>query len=462
MISQTEPKSGVAIQPFFAGEKELLAGHAPLIRDSLGYLMSKVVPGFFGLVSVPVFVRLIGIEEYGRLYVILPVLMALGGAGSGWLQQGILRFHPASEPAPESESAFARAVTLGTALAALALGLVLLPILGVLRYRPAVWVIVEAYCAVQLIYMVSLTRMQAQLRPRAVLRNEALRSVAGFVFPVCLIVALGHGAFPLVILGLALGYLLPLLFASGGSNALLRAGLSEVGAGSEARSILGQLWRFGWAVGLWLMLCQALPVVGRSAIQRYAGYAQAGIYASLYELAVRSFSLFASPVLQAAHPRIMRYWNLGDFSAARRTIGHAIRMQVLMFIPVEIAGILFSVPLTKLALGPGHPVSASLLPLLMLGGFLWQIALLVHKPLEIMQRTKTMLYGMLVVVLIESAGNYLLVPRYGVKAVVYVFVSGALAYIAFVALQTMRLRAQIELQRPESENYRNAGTSKAF
>ena len=84
MISQTEPEGGVAIQPFFASEKELLAGHGPLIRDSLGYLMSKVVPGIFGLVSVPIFVRLIGIEEYGRLYVILPVLMALGGAGSGW------------------------------------------------------------------------------------------------------------------------------------------------------------------------------------------------------------------------------------------------------------------------------------------------------------------------------------------------------------------------------------------
>jgi hypothetical protein len=55
-----------------------------------------------------------------------------------------------------------------------------------------------------------------------------------------------------------------------------------------------------------------------------------------------------------------------------------------------------------------------------------------------------------------------LVPRYGVKAVVYVFVSGALAYIAFVALQTMRLREHIELQRPKSENYRSAGTSKAF
>jgi O-antigen/teichoic acid export membrane protein len=444
MISQTEPESGVALQPFFASDKGALAGHGPMIRDSLGYLMSKVVPGFFGLISVPVFVRLIGIEEYGRLSVILPVLMALGGAGSGWLQQGILRFHPASEPLPEMESPFAQAVTLGTALAAVALGLVLLPVMGVLRYRPGVWVIAEAYCAIQLIYVLSLTRLQAQLRPRAVLRNEALRSFAGFVFPVCLILVLGQRAFPLVILGLALGYLLPLLFTRGQLSALLQAHRSQVaGSGSEAKNILGQIWRFGWAVGLWLMLCQALPVMGRSAIQRYAGYAQAGIYASLYELAVRSFSLFASPVLQAAHPRIMRHWNAGDYGGARATIRHSILLQILMFLPIEALGMMFAGPLTRLILGSGNAVPNSVLPLLMLGGFLWQIALLVHKPLEIMQRTKTMLCGMLGVLLIELAGNYLLVPRFGMQSAVYVFLLGAIAYVVFAALY-----GRISLQQP--------------
>jgi O-antigen/teichoic acid export membrane protein len=242
-------------------------------------------------------------------------------------------------------------------------------------------------------------------------------------------------AFPLIILGLALGYLLPLLFTSGRLPALLRAHrfLGD-GSGSEARDILAQLWRFGWAVGVWLMLCQALPVVGRSAIQRYAGYAQAGIYASLYELSVRSFSLFASPVLQAAHPRIMRYWNAGDYSAARATIRHSILLQTLMFLPIEALGVMFAGPLTRLILGSGNVAPNSLLPLLMLGGFLWQIALLVHKPLEIMQRTKTMLCGMFGVLLIEFAGNYLLVPRFGMKSAVYVFLLGAIAYVVFAAL----------------------------
>lgn len=100
--------------------------------------------------------------------------------------------------------------------------------------------------------------------------------------------------------------------------------------------------------------------------------------------------------------------------------------------PVEAIGVLFSGRITRMILGPGTTVSGSLLPLLMLGGFLWQIALFAHKPLEIMQRTKVMLGGMIIVLLVEAVGNYLFVPRWGLSAAVCVFVLGACAYIAFV------------------------------
>ena len=80
----------------------------------------------------------------------------------------------------------------------------------------------------------------------------------------------------------------------------------------------------------------------------------------------------------------------------------------------------------------------------MLGGFLWQIALLVHKPLEIMRRTKTMLCGMLGVVLIELAGNYLLVPRFGMRSAGYVFLGGAVCYVVFAAAYSRRLLCQPE------------------
>jgi len=411
--------------------------HQALLQDSFGYLVSKIVPGFFGLLSVPVFVRLIGIEEYGRLSLLLPVLMALAGAGAGWLQQGILRFHPATDHPDNTAIFFHRAVQVGTGYAVLVLSLLLLPLLGVLHYRPTVWLIAEIYCAVQLIYSVRLSGMQARLQPGKVVYNEILRSAASFFLPLLLVLAAGRKSFGLVLLGLACGYALPLAARRstwrGFGHDFHEAGAVLLSLAAPARQTLGQLWRFGWAVGAWLMLCQALPVIDRSIIHRYAGYAPAGVYASLYELAVRSFSLFAFPVTLAAHPRIMRSWNLGDYAAARRTLRHAIQMQTLMFLPVEAAGIVFARPLTALITGT-RSVSSTLLPLLMLGGFLWQIAMLAHKPLEIMQRTRTMLAGMLTVALCEFAGNYLLVPRFGMTSAVYVFVFGALVYLAFVAM----------------------------
>jgi O-antigen/teichoic acid export membrane protein len=425
-------------------EESRMPGAQPvLLRDSLGYLMSKAVPGFFGLVSVPVFVRLLGMEEYGRLSLMLPILLALVGAGSGWLQQSVLRFHPAPEDSSCAKSAFEHALQFGTVYAALALCLALIPVLILLHMPWPVWVIAEAYGVIQLVYLVWLTRLQAQLEPRAVLMNEAIRATAGFVLPVGLLLIARRRSFVWVLVGLVLGYALP-LGLSGGKRQWLsnflqnRRALCRAQDGEElgTSQVLQNLWHFGWAVGTWLMLCQALPIVGRSAIQKYLGYAHAGVYASLYELAVRSCSRFSMPVTQAAHPRIMQEWNAGNHAAVRRLIAQAIGMQILMFLPVETIGIVFAVPLTRLALGKEPPVVGSLLPWLMLGGFLWQIALLVHKPLEIMRRTRTMLGGMLGVVLIECAGNYWLVPRFGIHAVVYVFVTGAATYIVFAAAQS--------------------------
>jgi O-antigen/teichoic acid export membrane protein len=130
----------------------------------------------------------------------------------------------------------------------------------------------------------------------------------------------------------------------------------------------------------------------------------------------------------------MQNWNQGQYQAARIAMRDSIRWQILMFLLVEVVGVLFSRPLTGMILGPGNNAPISLLPLLMLGGFLWQLALLAHKPLEVMHRTRTMLVGMIIVLLIELVGNYLFVPRFGLEAAVYVFVFGAAAYLGFVVL----------------------------
>jgi O-antigen/teichoic acid export membrane protein len=193
-------------------------------------------------------------------------------------------------------------------------------------------------------------------------------------------------------------------------------------------------------VGLWLLLSQALPVVDRWTIQRFASFNSAGIYASLYEIAIRSFSFLAFPLTQAAHPRIMRAWNEGNFAESYRIIRYSILSQFTIFGTVLAGVSLFAHRITKFILGFDDPAATRMLPVLLVGGFLWQLALLLHKPLEIAQRTGAMLSAMAVVVALNVLACFVFIPRFGYESASYILVFSACCYVV-VTLGMTRFRA---------------------
>jgi len=101
----------------------------------------------------------------------------------------------------------------------------------------------------------------------------------------------------------------------------------------------------------------------------------------------------------------------------------------------------------RVILGGRHESSSSLVLPLAIGGFLWQISYLVHKPLELMCLTKRMLSAMIVALIVSVGGNYLLIPVYGYTAAAYVAIAAPLAYlIAAIVLTPMaEIRREISL-----------------
>ena len=422
------------------GNSRTPIARSTLLWDSLSYFGSKVIPGFMGLASVPVFIRLIGLNQYGRFAVVVPFLMAVAGASSGWLAQGVLRFHPSATDSRAVKATFARAVTACCATSAVVTTLLLVTVLAGLHYSILTSLCSLAYCLSLLVYTVVLSRFQARLRPGSVLRREASRSICGFVFPVVLIAITGRKQFELILLGQALAYTVALLPGSRWSKptdetaTMVFEGI-QVDSSSSA-AMVRQLWRFGWAVGLWLLLSQLLPMIDRWTIQKFAGFTSAGVYSSLYEISVRSFSFFVFPLAQAAHPRIMRSWNEGEFATSYRIIRYSIVAQLIIF-AVVMSGVSVLAPqITRLILGFNDPVAARMLPVLVVGGFLWQLALLLHKPLEISQRTTVMLAAIAIVVVLNTIACFLFIPRYGYEAAGYVMASSAAAYIALILCMT--------------------------
>jgi O-antigen/teichoic acid export membrane protein len=405
-----------------------------LVEDSLSYFGSKVVPGFMGLISVPVFIRLIGLDQYGRFAVAVPILMAVAGASSGWLAQGILRFHPAGNDAQASEVVFDRAVT-GAAIITIFVTSVALAIVLAGRHESLLTSLASlAFCISLLLYTITLAKFQAQLQPTLVLRREIVRSTGGFLIPVALVAITGRRQFEFVLLGQALAYTIAFLPSSrawGHSRPTANSYPENLRSDNfSSGQTLRQLWRFGWAVGLWLLLSQSLPIIDRWTIQKFASYTSAGIYASLYEVTIRSLSFLVFPLTQAAHPRIMRAWNEGRFAESHQIIRFSVVAQLIIFVTI-LGGVLFGAHrITKLVLGFDDPVAGQVLPVLLVGGFLWQLALLVHKPLEIQQRTGAMLVAMAAVVVVNIAACFHFIPRFGFQAASYILVLSAFLYIA--------------------------------
>ena len=69
-----------------------------------------------------------------------------------------------------------------------------------------------------------------------------------------------------------------------------------------------------------------------------------------------------------------------------------------------------------------------------IGGFLWQWSLLIHKPLELMEKTNYMLIFMVGAVAINIIGNILFLPKIGAIATAYTLIASALGYNLLVCI----------------------------
>lgn len=412
-----------------AAPRKLLS--STVLRDSANYLLSKVVPGAIGLLSVIVFVRLVGYAEYGRYAVLFAVSTAFASGFSGWLSQGTLRFH-SKYNAPADFRSFLHATQVGILLSTTTGGVVLAIVLWV-SDGLAGWatLVSVGFSSAMLVYTVVIAQFQASLRSKTVLLYESIRSVASLAIPAALVLAFHSKDHRLLLLGMLLGYLLPLslrALSARGESSTSRVSWSPVLPQRE-RAFLNEVWRYGWPVGLWLLCQQGLVVSDRYFIQKFAGYSAAGIYASMYDLIVRSFSLVFAPITLAIHPLVMHHWNRGEQADSLHVLRSGLRLQVYLFLPLGVLLFIASSRLTRLTLGQPNQEAASIVLPLALGGFLWQLALLAHKPLEILCQTRRMLAGMLTALLINICGNYLLIPRFGFPAAAYLTVLSSLAYL---------------------------------
>ena len=404
--------------------------HLLMVKDSFKYAVTKLIPGLMGLMTIIVFIRMIGPEEYGKYSIQLSFLMAISAFSIGWLNQSTLRYYSRYQTA----ALLSRVFGLGI-LVSILFGLVVLGIASRYSIFDSLtgsasligFILFVALCSFQFLS----TLFRAQLKPINVIIITTVQSILGLLIPVILL-SMFEQSHRFLLIGLAMSYCTPpIIFFFVNINRVKKFWFKENSI-HKSRYILVEFLKYGTPLSLWFALSLSLALLDRFFIKYYFEYETTGIYASFTDLVVRVFSILLFPLTLAVHPRIMSAWNTNKQSAAIALWWKALQYQLGIFIVLMAVVYIFTDNIFNMLMVilPDLNVSYSflLMPILA-GGFLWQFALLCHKPLEMDQRTKLMALLMLAALCVNLIGNIVYLPHYGIIATAYTYIASATVYI---------------------------------
>ena len=160
-----------------------------LIKDSLKYSITKLIPGALGLIAVIIFIRMIGVEEYGKYSVQFSFFMAYSALTVGWLNQSTLRYYSKYKNDQQLPQIFFIGLVFSLLLGSLILMICSLVIVNNQKF-PLTSIglaLFLALCSFQFLSAV----LQSQLRPNAIILVTVLQSFLGVVLPLMLLLVLG-------------------------------------------------------------------------------------------------------------------------------------------------------------------------------------------------------------------------------------------------------------------------------
>jgi len=398
-----------------------------LLTDSLKYSLTKVLPGIVGLISVILIIKIIGTEEYGKYSILYSFVLTLTAFCGGWLNQALLRYYPGN-----SENKIIENQAIFGLLISVVFGILILIGIYIVKgdsffQNTNILLVIFFFIAV-LLYQFQISIYRSQIRPNMVVIITSIQSILSLIMPLFFIYYF-NSEVTYIIIGLTIAY-----FGSSIKNIFFKISSLKYIFTYQTKSnfILHELFKFGWPLSIWLTLSLALQFFDRFFINYYFDNNLTGVFAGFYDLVVRIFSITIFPITMAVHPRMMSLWNKSNYSDAISILKIAMLIQFLIFSCVCAIVNLFFEQISYVLLWIFSDLNSEyfhlLIPLL-IGGFIWQFALLIHKPIEINKDTYLMLISIVIALIINLFGNIVFLPKYGLIATAYTFILSGIVYV---------------------------------
>ncbi|MDP1621542.1 MAG: oligosaccharide flippase family protein [Bacteroidales bacterium] len=405
-------------------------------KDVLIYFAGKIIPAGVNLAVIILAVRYIGQAEYGKYSLIFYAVMLLSTLTLGWIQQGILRFlsaYPGEQVLVINRFYF---LTLLSTLSAVIIG-----ILMCILYFHLPWtetVIVVSYLFMYNVFLFHLTLNQTKRKSMRYAILEGSYYLIFFILFLLLVFAFNNKLFIVLFIAMLAGLVL--------TEVLRVTILPEGRVGLDPSRIYfnagfsKKVFNFGFPITIWLFLSYLLNIYDRFIIKEFTSYEDVGTYSAIKDFIIKIATFTTIPILLAYHPTIVEKWNDNRKKEAikliREGLNFCILIAVVVFAVFMIFQNIFYTRILHLEVTQQFLVSLSLIG----SAFLWQAAMLLHKPLELLLKPRLMLVAIIIALAVNTLANLIFVPLYGYPAAAVVSLASVITYIIVIFAFLFRFR----------------------
>jgi O-antigen/teichoic acid export membrane protein len=395
-------------------------------RDALIYFPASAVPAVISALQTAVFTQVYSTASWGVYALALSVVQLAVTIMSAWHERATIRFVSAEEGRREVLGAgdrrpaleLAGRLTWWNVAIFIVVALPTLMVVALLYPASLPLAITGVLFGVGSLLSIGLSAIhRALLHSWAVVRSRLVASVAGFA--VSLLAVLALGPLPsLLMLGPALGMLLGSVLllsdlGKGRSQALASAPRDSPVVPLEAAPTTRTFLRFGVPLAGFYIAGWVLNLSDRFLLFGLAGASDVGIYAPNYAIGNLIISLATVPLAAAMSSRILRLTDASPGEEVGRTVGAASRDFLLATVPLLIWVVLAREQISAVLLGPEFRTGSAVIPLVAAGTLTWALGQYIHKPLEMRNRTVTLLLVACVCSLVNVGLNLFLIPPLG-------------------------------------------------
>lgn len=389
------------------------------------YFFGKLVPALAQLLIIVFGVRILGTESYGKYNLMYNTAMIIASLMVGWIQQGTLRyFHSLKENVEVIRGNF---LMLSSLAACLSFFLTLvagklyfhLPFLPLLAF--------SFFTALYSVLLVELTLLQTQFK-------AILYSVieSGFyIISVGLVIIYMHffDQKDYTVFFYAMFISLVIIL---GTRFLIVLFNRNIEFKKISSNFFIQIFRYGFPLTIWILISNTFNVLDRYVIEHFYGYNQVGIYGSVYDLIYKVSGFLTLPLLLAFHPAVAKHWNEHKITEVKQLMRSVIIKEIVMGLFIFSGIFLFRDLIFNDFLKLDVKNFYILFVPLAISSLLWQICIIIQKPLEFNLRQIKMIIGIVLAISSNFIINIILVPLYGIYACGFVTLLSTVIYFIFV------------------------------